>query len=89
MIATHKRRARHCEAIQYAGNNESQVIDMLGDGKTNVVTVNGNLIVRDNKPAAGVKSIYTILPSDYIAIGEDGVRRHYSQEDFLTKYEVI
>ena len=93
MNPTHKRRARHAEALQFNADNIQVMLDKLHtiDG-VSAQAYKGNdrmILVRQDTGSPYMQSIYTLYTGDWLVTGENGLTKRYTDDQFLIKYEVI
>ena len=93
MIATHKRRARHAEAMQFTADNIQVMLDKLHtiDGVSAKAYKGNNqmIMVRQGNGLPYMQTIYTLHTGDWLVTGENGLTKRYTDDQFKIKYEVI
>lgn len=93
MTPTHKRRARHAEALQF---NDANIQDVLAKlHQTEGCTAEpykgntGMILVRNTISDGMNPGIYTLYVGDWLVTGENGEMKHYSDYQFKIKYETL
>ena len=91
--ATHKRRARHAEALQFSEANVTDVLAKLRqtDGcSAEQYKGSPDMILVRNTISDGMNpGIYTIYVGDWLVTGENCKMKHYSDYQFNIKYESL
>jgi hypothetical protein len=80
---TFHRRSRKVDCIQFSKTNAADVIALLPPGSA---TIFRDTCIMVRLEAA--RRIFTVNEGDWVAIGEDGLPRHYTNEQLLLKYEL-
>ena len=93
MNPTHKRRARHAEALQFNADNIQVMLAKLRqtDGcSAEQYKGSPDMILVRNTISDGMNpGIYTLYVGDWLVTGENGITKSYSDQEFKIKYEEL
>ena len=86
MKPTHKKRAYYAEAIQWTGDNFAAIARMMGiePSSDEIVLWGGHQVIL--RHARGIDTLHI---GDWLARGENGNVKRYTDEVFNTKYEGV
>ena len=87
MIFTHKKRPYRAECVRWVIDNTAQVITILEDGGNEVSLYAEHLMIRWKVPSP--RAIDTLQLGMWLRVGENGVVKMMTDEEFNLKYEEL
>ena len=93
MEFTHKRIGRKAVCLQFTDATVDKALDILNNDDDYAAEVHkcnpDILLVRNRNPTPSSPRIFTLCAGDWLVIGENGITRRYTDEQFKIKYETL